>query len=286
MEDLHFSVSSIIGALLEGTLAVLMPIAVLIIWKIKTKAKLVPFWIGCLIFPVFALVIESVCVAGIAFADKKMLNLLSNNLLLYTFSAAMAGIFEETGRFVAFKFLLRKYKDRRDSVTYGIGHGGIESIILVGGSAALTLFIALVTNSGLLKQFTTAYNEGLKEAIIDSVEAMASGTFGTYMLAFFERISAVMIHISLSVLVFVSVRQKGKLWLYPLAVFLHFAVDCTVILPHVLGTPLWVFEIVFFLASLAVAVCVAVYYQKLPQVFEAPAPEMQAVPTDTYNTEI
>ena len=286
MEDLHFSASSIIGALLEGTLAVLMPIAVLIIWKIKTKAKLVPFWIGCLIFPVFALVIESVCVAGIAFADKKMLNLLSNNLLLYTFSAAMAGIFEETGRFVAFKFLLRKYKDRRDSVTYGIGHGGIESIILVGGSAALTLFIALVTNSGLLEQFTTAYSEGLKEAFTDSVETMASNSFSTYMLAFFERISAVMIHISLSVLVFVSVRQKGKLWLYPLAVFIHFAVDCTVILPHVLGTPLWLFEIVFFLASLAVAVCVAVYYQKLPQVFEASAPEIPAAPAETYNTEI
>ena len=286
MEDLHFSASSIIGALLEGTLAVFMPIAVLIIWKIKTKAKLVPFWIGCLIFPVFALVIESVCVAGIAFADKKLLNLRSNNLLLYTFSAAMAGIFEETGRFVAFKFLLRKYKDRRDSVTYGIGHGGIESIILVGGSAALTLFIALVTNSGLLEQFTTSYNEGLKEAFTDSVEAMASSTFGTYMLAFFERISAVMIHISLSVLVFVSVRQKGKLWLYPLAIFLHFAVDCTVILPHVLGTPLWLFEIVFFLASLAVAVCVAVYYQKLPQVFEATEAEIPAAPAETYNTEI
>ena len=98
------------------------------------------------------------------------------------------------------------------------------------------------------------------------------------MLAFFERISAVMIHISLYVLIFVSVRQKGKLWLYPLAVFLHFAVDCTVILPHVLGTPLWLFEIVFFLASLAVAVCVAVYYQKLPQVFEAPEAEIPAAP--------
>ena len=171
-------------------------------------------------------------------------------------------------------------------MTYGIGHGGIESIILVGGSAALTLLIAFVTNAGLLEQFTTAYNEGLKSAFVESVEKMASCTFATYMFAFFERISAVMLHISLSVLVFVSARQKGKLWLYPLAVFLHFAADCTVILPHVLGTPIWLFEIVFFVISAAVAAGVAVYYKKLPQVFEAPAPEMQAVPTETYNTEI
>lgn len=273
MDELHFPPSVIAGALLEGFLAVLLPIVLLIIWRIKTKAKLVPFWVGCLVFPVFALMIEGGCVLVITLIDRKTLGLLSEPLPLYIFSAAMAGIFEETGRLVGMKTLMRKYKDKRDAVTYGIGHGGIESILLIGGTAALTLFIAFFTNTGMLELFTANYTEELKETFLTNVRTMTENPFSTYMLGFFERISAIILHVSLSVLVFAGVRIKGKLWLYPLAIFLHFAADCTVILPKVLDTPLWLFELIFFVISVALAVVTAIYYRSLPQVLgDEPAP--------------
>ena len=273
MDNLHFPKEVILGALSEGILAVLFPIVLLIIWKLKTKAKLVPFWVGLLVFPVFALLLEGGCAFVITLIDKKTLGLLSEPLPLYIFSAAMAGIFEETGRLVGMKTLMRKYKDKRDAVTYGIGHGGIESILLIGGAAALTLFIALFTNAGMLELFTANYNDELKETFLTSVRTMTENHFSTYMLGFFERISAVILHVSLSVIVFTGVRIKGKLWHFPLAIFLHFAADCTVIFPHVLGTPLWLFELIFFVISVALAVVTAIYYRSLPQVLgDEPAP--------------
>lgn len=273
MDNLHFPTEVILGALSEGILAVLFPIVLLIIWKLKTKAKLVPFWVGLLVFPVFALLLEGGCAFVITLIDKKTLGLLSEPLPLYIFSAAMAGIFEETGRLVGMKTLMRKYKDKRDAVTYGIGHGGIESILLIGGAAALTLFIALFTNAGMLELFTANYNDELKETFLTSVRTMTENHFSTYMLGFFERISAVILHVSLSVIVFTGVRIKGKLWHFPLAIFLHFAADCTVIFPHVLGTPLWLFELIFFVISVALAVVTAIYYRSLPQVLgDEPAP--------------
>lgn len=285
MENIHFSTASIIGAIIEGFLAVLLPIVLIIVWKIKTKSRLLPFWTGCLVFPLFALIIEGSFSFIIALVDSKALNLLSKPLILYLFSAAMAGIFEETGRLVGMKTLMRKYKDRRDSVTYGIGHGGIESIIFVGGAASVTLLIALITNAGMLHLFTDNYNDALKEKFLTSVNKMTENGFSVYMWGFFERISAIIIHISLSVLVFSAVRQKGKIWLYPLAIFLHFAVDCTVILPHVFNTPLWLFEIVFFIACVVVAVFVAAYYRKLPQVLEKEE-RLQQVETELSNSSI
>ena len=276
MDNLHFSAPTIIGAVLECFLAVLLPVVLIIVWKVKTKARLVPFWVGCAVFPVFALILEGGAAMVITLIDKKTFGLLGKPLPLYLFSAAMAGIFEETGRLVGMITLMRKYKDRRDAVTYGIGHGGIESVLLIGGSAALTGFVALITNTGMLEIFTSQYSAELKRTFLESVRTMTENGFGVYMLGFFERISAIILHVSLSVLVFSAVRQKGRLWLYPLAVFLHFAADCTVILPHVLGTPLLLFEAVFFAISVLLAVQTFIYYRSLPQVLG----EEQAAATD------
>ncbi|MDO4862956.1 MAG: YhfC family glutamic-type intramembrane protease [Ruminococcus sp.] len=274
MENLRFSASAILGALTEGCLAVLLPIVVLVVWMVRTKAKLVPFWVGCLVFPVFALLIEGGVAFVITFIDNKTLGILGKPLPLYLFSAAMAGIFEETGRVVGMKTLMRKYRDRRDGVTYGIGHGGIESVLLVGGGAAFTLLLALLTNTGMLDTVTAQYSDELKDAFMTNLRTMTENGFDTYMLGFFERISAIMLHVALSIIVFAGVRQKGKLWLYPLAIFIHFAADCTVIFPHVLGMPLWLFEVVFFAVAVGVLAGAVVFYRSLPQVLgEEPTAE-------------
>ena len=266
MENLHFSAESILGACAQGLIGVLLPIVLIVAWKLKTKAKLVPFWVGCLVFPVFAFIIEGGVALVIALIDKKLLGILSNPLPLYLFSAAMAGIFEETGRLFGMKALMRKYKDKRDGVTYGIGHGGIESVLIVGGASILTLFMALLANTGILEQAIAQYDDDMKEVLLTNLKTMTEGGFVDYLLAGFERVSAIILHVSLSVIVFTGVRIKGRLWHYPLAIFLHFAADCTVILPHVLGMPLWLFEIVFFTASVALAIPTLIYYRRLPQV--------------------
>lgn len=36
------------------------------------------------------------------------------------------------GTFVAFRFLLRKDRKKRAAISYGIGHGGMESILVLG----------------------------------------------------------------------------------------------------------------------------------------------------------
>jgi uncharacterized membrane protein YhfC len=41
-----------------------------------------------------------------------------------------AGSFEELGRFILFTWLLKKYRDYKSGISFGIGWGGIEAVLL------------------------------------------------------------------------------------------------------------------------------------------------------------
>lgn len=56
----------------------------------------------------------------------------------------MAGIFEECGRYVVIKFLMKKNKNRENMVMYGIGHGGIEVWAISLMSIVSLLAVAIV----------------------------------------------------------------------------------------------------------------------------------------------
>ena len=56
------------------------------------------------------------------------------NIWLYAlYGGLMAGLFEETGRYLAFSFALKKYRAKNvNALMYGAGHGGFEAIVIVG----------------------------------------------------------------------------------------------------------------------------------------------------------
>ena len=113
------------------------------------------------------------------------------------------GLFEETGRYICLNYLLKKDKLKNISVSYGIGHGGIESILL-GIMLLSNLFVKdIYIEKGLLKE---------------------SITFLTCLMSACERLFAVIFHISLSVIVYKAVKEK-KLYYYIFSIFLHDFLD-------------------------------------------------------------
>ncbi len=71
--------------------------------------------------------------------------------LLYTWLAILvvtAGLFEEVRRYVGYHWLMRKEeKTWKKAVMYGLGHGGLESMLLVGGLAIFSLNGIIVVSS-------------------------------------------------------------------------------------------------------------------------------------------
>lgn len=123
---------------------------------------------------------------------------LNLNYTIYGFILALtAGIYEEGGRFLAFTFILKKYRSWHDGFGFGIGHGGVEALIFVGINSVAALFINVL-------------QPGQSPFLI---------TVGGI-----ERLFAMTVQIGLTLLVLYCVRTKKYSYLL-LAVGLHWLLD-------------------------------------------------------------
>ena len=154
-----------------------------------------------------------------------------------------AGLFEETGRLVAFRTVLKKSDDKQDSLSYGLGHGGFEALYLGYQIVTVGIMMAMI-NKGGIDSVAKGASPEMTQQLLDSIKQYSSNDMLHALLFGFERIPAVFVHISGSVLVYAAVKER-KTGLYLLAMFLHFAIDYTLVLYYAEILPLWVTEILF-----------------------------------------
>lgn len=190
-----------------------LPIGLIIYWKKKTKVSISAFLAGYICFALFALLFEQLLHTFCLTLDNPVSRFINNNALAYVIYATLAaGIFEESGRLFGFKVLLKKNDNVDNSIAYGIGHGGVETIILLGTNYLLFFLILIGIPFG--DEATTSELLGL----------VNQADFSLAWLAMLERLSAMMIQIGLSVIVYNAVYKKEIKW-YFLAILLHALCD-------------------------------------------------------------
>jgi uncharacterized membrane protein YhfC len=142
---------------------------------------------------------------------------LFNGILL----GLLAGIFEETARWVLYKFILKNVKTWKEGVLVGVGHGGVEAVIL--GVLALTSVISMIAmrNTDLS---TLGIPADQLELAKQQVASFWSAPLYTAFLGLIERVFAVSLHLSLSVMVLYSVVYKKPVWFWA-ALLWHALVD-------------------------------------------------------------
>lgn len=220
----NVSAASMIGMAVSLIVSVGLPIALCIIVCKKTKARISSFFIGAATFVLFAMILESLMHQVVLGATG---NAISGNIWLYAlYGGLAAGIFEETGRYLAMKLCMKKTLDKPNAILYGVGHGGIEAILLVGLTYVNNLVIAVMINSGQAPMLLAAYgsNDTLYQQVQAQLMAIATAPFWQFYMAGVERISAIIAHICLSYLVYLAVKER-KVWYYLLAILLHFLMD-------------------------------------------------------------
>lgn len=218
-----------------AALSFVVPLVIAIIWKVKKKERFTTMLVGAVSFIVFALLLEKMIQNALLFPTQMMLpshpiaEFFSAHPVLLAFMVGLfPGVFEETGRLIMFKTLLRKRKNRETSISYGIGHGGIEVMLILGLTYVTYLIYAATINSGtfgmIVDQIKAQAPDQL-EAILAIPDQIASFTFSALLVNVIERIFAVLFHIGESILVFYACKDKTKFSLYPLAILLHTLVD-------------------------------------------------------------
>ena len=233
-------------------------------WLIrKHHARFSTILIGAGTFIVFALILESI-IHQMVLKGPAGAGILGNTLLYAIYGGLAAGIFEETGRFISMKYLMRDEPSGPiPGVAYGIGHGGAEVIIIFTLTMVSNLVISALINSGQTGILFAKVPADAASQVQAQLDQLTSATAGTWLIGLWERFSALILHVGLSVLVWAAVRKGGKwMWLFPAAILLHALVDASaVLLQKSIGmVPL---EFIIFAASLSIAALAYLISRKL-----------------------
>ncbi|WP_459501691.1 YhfC family intramembrane metalloprotease [Bacillus sp. C1] len=203
---------------IQLALSILVPIIALVYFRKKYHISWKVVGIGILIFIGFTQILETpfhLFMRG----NPATAKVLENPYIFAIYGGLTAGIFEELGRFVAFFFLLKKYQEYKDGLAYGIGHGGIESILIGGFAGLQTLTFAISINNGSFAQMVEKLPElsRVQDALIQAPAYL-------YLLGGLERIMALVLQIAFTMLVIYAVKQKKYIFLV-YAVLFHAFVD-------------------------------------------------------------
>ncbi len=208
-EEPHMTVGKMIAMALLLLFTAAAPLGLMLFVHRRLNGRWTPFLIGAVFFPVFAMMLEPLL--HLAVLGSPLGAVLQNNIWLYAlYGGLAAGLFEETGRLLAFRMVLRHEAEPVTALGYGLGHGGMEAFLLVG--------MAMVNN--LLMGVLLMQGGEVPAELSAAAETLSSTPAVMYLWSALERASAMVLHVSNSVLVFAAVRT-GKRVLFPAAILLH-----------------------------------------------------------------
>ncbi len=249
---------SIACMIISFVLAFAIP-GVLIRYLVKRYGcSLKPLMVGALTWIVFARILEAILhqvVLGSSFGAP-----IQNNLLYYAmYGAAAAALFEEFGRLIVMKTALkREFDNDRNALMYGVGHGGIEMIILLGFSMMTNLMYSSQINKHALEPLLETAKQLPEEqgiAAFQSLLGLTDTASGLFLLGLAERIPALALQIAMSALVWKAVKtQKNGYFILSLAV--HFVADFVTVIVAGSLSNIAVAEAVIVVVGLAISVAI------------------------------
>ena len=191
----------------------------ILFYKRQTGIYVKPLIIGSIGFIVFTQVLEKILHVIVI---TNFPNYADHPWLFGLYGGIAAGIFEEMGRFILFTWLLKKFHDYQGGLSFGIGWGGIEAVVLVLSMTLPNIIFAFMLNAGT---FETALAAKLpSDQLVLIKDSLMSQNVYTYLLGCVERFFAAFLQIALSLLVMLAVvKKKFSYVIY--AILIHAAID-------------------------------------------------------------
>jgi uncharacterized membrane protein YhfC len=256
------------------TITVILMIAIavcfFICWRRKHKEQTKISWLiaGAAGFVISARMLEVGVHYFCIVADNPVSRFINGNTAAFVlYGITMAGIFEECGRLIILKYILKKDRTRENAVIYGIGHGGIEILTVFLPAMILYLAIAVMFSQGDTETALKTLNitEETAAAALPSVQAAAAFDYAMMAMNVMERLLAMLIHIGLTVIVYYGVVNAKKLCL-PAAILLHMLADTFPALYQRGILPLWAVEMWAVFWTLMIMLIAAKLYKRMSEI--------------------
>ena len=266
-EHIVIGKSSVPSLIITVILMIAIPVAFFILWRGKYKEQTKISWLiaGAVGFIVSARMLELGVHYFCILADNPVSRFINGNTLAFVlYGITMAGVFEECGRHIVLKYVMKKNRTRENAVLYGIGHGGIEILAVLLPAMILYLVIAVLFSRGNAEEAMKQLNitEETAAAALPSVQAAAAFGYGAMAMNVIERLFAMLLHIGLTVIVFYGAVNAKKAFL-PLAVLLHMLLVTFPALYQRGAVPLWSVEVWAAFWAAATGFIAAGLYRKM-----------------------
>ena len=226
------SSSKLIAMIVTLCITLILPVIVAIVYSIKNKGKKVwkAWLIGAAGFFVLQMLIR-VPILSVVSTLPSFAVFVTNNYILYCLLLALtAALFEVVARFGVAKILQKKISFE-NAFAAGLGHGGIESILLIGMTYINNLLYSFMINTGTfdvmvaqVEATNTMTPEQMEQLKAIKIALIETGT-GAFYLAGYERILTIICHAAMSLLVCYMVYKKKAVLGVGIAFVIHFCID-------------------------------------------------------------
>ena len=269
-ENIVISKSAVVSLTITVILMIAIPVCFFICWRRKHREQTKISWLiaGAAGFVISARMLEVGVHYFCIVADNPVSRFINGNTAAFVlYGITMAGIFEECGRLIILKYILKKDRTRENAVIYGIGHGGIEILTVLLPAMILYLAIAVMFSQGDTEAALKTLNitEETATAALPSVQAAAAFDYAMMAMNVMERLLAMLIHIGLTIIVYYGVVNAKKLCL-PSAILLHMLADTFPALYQRGILPLWAVEIWIAFWTLMIMLIAAKLYKRMSEI--------------------
>jgi len=254
------SITTIIACVITLLVSLVLPVAVLIGFALKNKKQgIVSAWLlGAAGFFVTQMLIRLPILTALQ-SQSWFAGFAQNNLFLYSFGLAFtAGLFELAGRFAVAKLMEKRLTWKR-SLAAGLGHGGIEAMLLIGMTYVNNLIYIGMINSGYYDiLIAQTAGMGVDVSQLELIRAQLVGMSPSmFLLAGFERLLAMTGHLAMSVLVCYGVAHKKVGICVLMCLGIHTLIDLTagisLALPQNIAYPI-IYAILVVMAVVSVVI--------------------------------
>ncbi len=137
----------------------------------------------------------------------------AGNLILYAaFLGLSAGSFEGVARYLTFRFWARQARSWRHGVMVGMGHGGIEAIG-IGALGLLNFIVLWGLREGYFRGLLVTVPAEQLPLVDQQIAALFSVPLPMALYGALERVFALLLHLSASLLVMQAVVRQQMRWL-------------------------------------------------------------------------
>lgn len=209
-------------------LSLFLPLILYVAYGVKNKGQGVwtAWLLGAAGFFVFQIIIRIPLLNMLALNPGFQAFAAGHYILYCLVLAFTAGLFEVAGRYMVAKIMAKHLTFHRGFAA-GMGHGGIEAILIIGMTYVNNLVYILMINGGTFDELVRQTEQlGVDtNALYVTKEILISSGPAMFYLAGYERVLTMTLHVALSLLVCYYVWNKKELQGILICLLLHTMVD-------------------------------------------------------------